>query len=171
MPEARGPRGLEIADAKTEAHRQVSPGCWSQDGRPTSQTFKPRTSDGGLLSLTRGGEPPADEPDRLKHTMRTAKGAWEFATEVTNLKSLGSMSVSVGDFNQVAMGIHARVFADPSTVAEDGFDDLAHLVADYRALSRGQIDKLASALRQTAGSFSFAAPPPADAGTPPPAPS
>jgi len=69
------------------------------------------------------------------------------------------MSPVLSDFDQVAMGIKAKVYADPFTESEDGYDDPAHVVADYRGLTRAQTDKLASAIRQRLGGLSFAAPP------------
>jgi hypothetical protein len=163
MDDVREPRGEEIVQLQVPAHRQVSPACWLQDGRPSSQVFKPRSSDHGLLSLTHGCEASGDDnaPNEppLDGKCRSARGAWEFATTTARLVSVGVLTLTVGDFHQAQPGASVRVYADPCTKVDDGFDDPAHLVADFRALSRGQTDKLASALRRIAGALSYAPPP------------
>lgn len=168
MDDVREPRGEQIGQDEVLVHRQVAPACWLQDGRPSSQVFKPRPSDRGLLSLTYGCPPSSEdgEPSEEAHPgceCRSAQRAWEFATSTAQLVSLGVLTVTVGDFHQAVSGSFVKVFADPCTKIPDGFDDPAHVVADYRALSRGQIDKVASALRKKAGELSYLPTPPSPA--------
>jgi hypothetical protein len=126
---AANPLGPPITDPTVEVHRQIHPVHWKQEGRPSSQNFKPMPKDDGLLSLADG-------------RLRTAEDAHRFAVEVQGLDSIGSWTLPVRAFND-----HAVTVNEDSSAA-----DPAHAVADYRGLTRGQERLLATALTQWQGS-------------------
>ena len=73
----------------TLLHRQVNP-SWIQQGRVTSQAFRPTPKDQKKLSAYDG--------DRI-----TAAKAWEHFTSVLALPSVGVMAVTVAECKSVAL--------------------------------------------------------------------
>lgn len=112
-------------NADTLLHRQVSP-AWVQQGRVTSQLFKPTPKDEKKLSLYDG--------DQI-----SAEGAWEHFTGQLGLKSVGVLSVTKAECETESL----RVVPDPTPYPE-------HIVLDFSELSGGQTEKAAKRLTVTA---------------------
>lgn len=97
----------QIRDRSELLLRQVHPN-WVQDGRPTSQAFRPTNTDHGLLSVSRASMVSPEEAFK-RHTQR-------------GLQSYGVWAVTVGECNQD----DCCAFPDPVP------DDDAHAVIDFR---------------------------------------
>lgn len=117
---ATEPRGPEIpatnGDHPVVVYRAVHPD-FVQEGRVTSQAYRLSGADGGLLSVRDGRVVSAEEACH-RHRAQGRRAA-------------GVAALQVQDYH----GHNVRVFEDPCTVAEDGFDDDSHALADLRALS------------------------------------
>jgi len=106
--------------------RQVHP-SWIQEGRPTSQTFKPTLKDEGKLS-TYDGDAIAAQP------------SWSHFTGTLRRESMGVLGVTVGEFQ-----------AETLPSAHDPQPDFPqHVSVDYTAFSSGQIEKKSKRLRVVA---------------------
>lgn len=103
--------GPLITDADEQLLRQVHP-SWLQEGRPTSQVFRPTAKDEGLLSVSRGS--------RI-----TASAAFELHTRGKGLQSIGVWAVSVGNCSELDLPVHEDPLTEP-------VPDPAHAVIDYR---------------------------------------
>lgn len=88
--------------------RHVNP-AWIQEGRPTSQTFKPSTKDEGKLSTYDG--------DRI-----TADASWKHYTGVLKLASVGVLAVTLGEVAAENL---------PATPEPEYFPE--HVAVDYSA--------------------------------------
>lgn len=105
--------------------RQVHP-SFVQNGRVSSQAFRPTPKDESRLSVYDG--------DRI------APGpAWDHYTLVQGLQSVGVLAVSVGECEALAL----KAESDPAPFPE-------HVVIDFSGLSKGQIEKAAKQLRSRA---------------------
>lgn len=112
---------LRLDDADELLHRQVNPG-FVQDGRVSSQAFKPNSQDNGELSVSRG-------------SMITANSAWVRFRARGN-KSCGVVSVTLGECHELELQAY-----------EDTLDDDdAHALIDLTALSKSQAEKKAAKL-------------------------
>lgn len=105
--------------------RQINPG-FVQDGRVTSQAFRPTPKDKHLLSVDNG--------DRL-----TAEAAWRRFSADTACASAGVLAVS-----------HSECADHELTVIEDGHPHPEHCSIDFSALAKGVIEKKAKQLRAVA---------------------
>ena len=110
-------KGPQLDDQTERLFRQVHP-SWIQEGRPTSQAFRPTPKDQGQLSLARGAK-------------TSAADAYALYTVRMGLKSAGVWALRVGDFT--AQNI--AVFADP---IDGPVPDPAHAVADFAELDDKQ---------------------------------
>ncbi|MBF0611884.1 MAG: hypothetical protein HQL55_12260 [Magnetococcales bacterium] len=105
--------------------RQVHP-SFVQDGRVTSQAFRPTLKDENLLSFYDG--------DMIK-----PEPAWEHYTRRPDCHSVGVMGVTVAECAD--LDLLAR--PDPDSFPE-------HTVIDFSAYSKSQIEKKAKQLRAKA---------------------
>jgi hypothetical protein len=106
----------------TLLHRQVNP-SWVQQGRVTSQLFKPTPKDGAKLSLYDG--------DQI-----SAVDAFTHYTDELRLKSLGVMSISVGE----CAACNLKALPDPVPFPE-------HVIVDFSGLPQNQVEKKAKLLK------------------------
>ena len=106
-------------------YRQVHP-SWVQQGRVTSQAFKPTPKDGKRLSMYDG--------DRI-----SAESAWKHFTVTLGFLSAGVLAVSHGECHSVELPVEP----DPEPFPE-------HLVIRFDGLSAAEITIAAKSLRQAA---------------------
>lgn len=111
----------------TLLHRQVHP-SWIQQGRVTSQVFRPTPKDEKRLSVYDG--------DRI-----TAEAAWNHYTSELGHASAGVLAVSVAECAQQQL----RVVPDSVPFPE-------HVVIDFTGFAKNQIEKKAKHLRAAAES-------------------
>jgi hypothetical protein len=109
----------------TMLHRQVNP-SWIQNGRVTSQAFKPTPKDAGLLSVYDG--------DQI-----TAEKAWTHFTTVLHFSSVGSYGLTVQECGQNELPVAPK----PEHFPE-------HAVIDFTAFNGNQIEKKAKKLKACA---------------------
>ena len=111
--------------SKTLLLRQVNP-SWIQQGRVTSQLFRPTPKDNNLLSVYNGD-------------LTTAEQAWQHFTDSLGYQSVGVMAVSVQEciFHELA----AR--PDPHPFP-------AHAVIDFDEHPDGEIRRKAKHLKKAA---------------------
>lgn len=107
--------------------RQVHP-QFIQEGRISSQVFKPTPKDENLLSVYDG--------DQI-----TAERAWLHFTSELKFSSVGVVAVTVGECH----GQDLTVRPDPEPFPE-------HVVIDFSGCSRGQLEKKSKRLRDIAES-------------------
>lgn len=107
---------------ETMLHRQVNP-SWVQNGRVTSQAFKPTPKDEGLLSVYDGD-------------LVTAEKAWLHFTTVLKFTSAGSLAVTVAECTTNELPVKP----DPKPFPE-------HVVIDFTSFSGNQIEKKAKKLK------------------------
>ena len=126
MVRGAGSEGLGHRAMKTDTllHRQIHPQFF-RHGRVMSPAFRPTAKDGGRLSV--------DDGDRI-----TAEAAWRRHTTVRQLRSVGVLSVSVGE----CCAEDLTVEADPQPDAPE------HVGIDYGAFTKSR--RLALARRLTA---------------------
>lgn len=105
--------------------RQIHPSFF-QEGRVTSQAFRPTPKDEAKLSTYNG-----DQID--------AKSAWKHYTHTLGHDSDGAMGVSVSECEALDL----KVTIDPETFAE-------HVLIDFSAHMRKQIEKRAKKLKSHA---------------------
>lgn len=111
----------------TLLHRQVNP-AWVQQGRITSQVFRPTPKDEKQLSVYDG--------DQI-----TAEKAWSHFTDTLGHASLGVMAVTVSECE----GQDLTVRPDPVPFRE-------HAVIDFSELGESQIKRKAKRLKAAAES-------------------
>lgn len=104
--------------------RQINP-LWLQNGRVTSQAFRPTPKDEKMLSVYDGD-------------MISAQNAWQHFTGA-GYASVGVMAVTVGECGE--LGLAARSTPEP-------FPE--HAVIDYSELGTSAIDKTAKLLKAKA---------------------
>ena len=104
-------------------YRQVHP-SWIDDGRPTSQAFKPTKKDKKKMSVDDSG-------------IVSAEKAFEIHTKVFSRKSVGVLAVTVEECTQNNMS----VTSDPLV------NRPSHAVVDFEGLSRREIEKTATTLK------------------------
>lgn len=121
--------GPQLIDPDEQLLRQVHP-SWIQQGRPSSQAFRPTPKDEGLLSVSRGAK-------------TSAADAFDLHTRVKGLQSVGVWSVLVGQCTDAKLD----VFEDPLT---EPFPDPAHAVVDYRGLGDKEVRARAQLLKASA---------------------
>lgn len=114
-------------NAGTLLHRQVHP-SWVQEGRVSSQVFKPTSKDEHCLSVYDG-----DQID--------AESAWRHYVNTLNLESIGVLAVTVWECEILEL----TVVPDPDAFPE-------HVCIDFRGLTNRQIEKKAKTLNLTARS-------------------
>jgi hypothetical protein len=112
----------------TDLLRQVHP-SWIQQGRVTSQVFRPTPKDEKRLSVYDG--------DRI-----TPENAWMHYTSGLGFLSAGVMAVTVGDCAKLSL----PATPDP----QPSFPE--HAVIDFTGLSSNQIETAAKRLKRTAES-------------------
>lgn len=105
--------------------RQISP-SFIQNGRVTSQAFRPTPKDECLLSVDNG--------DRI-----SAEAAWQRFIANPACKSVGVQAVS-----------HAECAAQALTVIEDGKPHPEHCSVDFTAFDKKTIEKKSKLLRAQA---------------------
>jgi hypothetical protein len=110
---------------ETMLHRQVNP-SWIQNGRVTSQAFKPTPKDEGLLSVYDGD-------------LITAEKAWTHFTTALNFASVGSYGLTVHECGQNDLPVEPK---------PDQFPE--HAVINFTAFSGNQIEKKAKKLKACA---------------------
>lgn len=110
----------------TLLYRQVHP-SWIQEGRPTSQTFKPTPKDNGKLSTYDGD---AIGPQSF----------WEHFTGTLRFSSMGVLGLTVGEFK-----------AEDLTASCDPLPDFPqHVGVDFQAFNGSQVEKKSKRLRNIA---------------------
>ncbi len=109
----------------TLLHRQVNP-SWVQDGRVTSQLFKPSPKDEGRLSVYDG--------DRM-----SAPAAWAHFTGILGFLSIGVMSVTVAE----CITHELPVEPDPEPFPE-------HTIIRFDGLSPNEVRRRAKYLTKAA---------------------
>jgi hypothetical protein len=107
---------------ETLLHRQIHP-TFVQNGRVTSQAFKPTPKDDGLLSVYDGD-------------LITAEAAWKHFTQMLKHVSTGVYALTMAECKST--GLPARPDTNP-------FPE--HAVVDFTAYGSNQIDKKAKLLR------------------------
>jgi hypothetical protein len=107
---------------ETLLHRQVSP-SWLQQGRITSQVFKPTPKDQGRLSVYDG--------DQI-----TARASWEHYTTALGFTSVGVMAVSVRECGTQEL----KVAPDPTPFP-------SHVLISFAGGSNSQIESKAKRLK------------------------
>lgn len=112
-------------NANTLLYRQVHP-SWIQNGRITSQAFRPTPKDEKRLSVYDG--------DQI-----TAEAAWQHYTNGLGHTSAGVLAVTVEECDNLEL----PVVPDPATFQE-------HTLIDFSAFSRSQIETKAKILRANA---------------------
>jgi hypothetical protein len=110
---------------ETLLHRQINP-SWIQEGRVTSQAFKPTSKDKKQLSVYDGDQISAEE-------------AWHHYTESLHFLSAGVMAVVVSECQDLEL----EVKPDPEPFPE-------HAIIDFSDLPNVQIEKKAKNLREYA---------------------
>lgn len=118
-----------LDDPEELLHRQVHP-SFLQNGRVSSQAFRPTPKDDGELSVSRA-------------SLTTAEAAYQLYTEEKKLQSVGVWSVTVGECE----GVGLKAFADP---LEGPPPDPAHAVIDFRHLGTNAVEKASSRLAAVA---------------------
>jgi hypothetical protein len=96
--------------------RQIHP-TFVQNGRPTSQAFRPTPKDENQLSVYNGA-------------MITAATAWHYHTETLNLESTGVMGLK-----------HAECAEQQLSVIEDGVPIPAHCYIDFSGVSKHDAER------------------------------
>lgn len=109
----------------TLLYRQIHP-SFIQNGRPTSQAFRPTPKDDSKLSVYDG--------DKIK-----PKAAWEHYTRILNLSSAGVMAVT-----------NADCAAQQLVVNADGTPYPEHCSVDFSGLAKNAVEKAAKILASTA---------------------
>jgi len=122
----------EITDEKERLLRQVNP-SFVRAGRPSSKVFEPKPKDDGLLSTGR-------------ECRRDAATAYEFFVRIPKCKSVGVLAVTVGECVSVELPAHDA----PLVAVEDGIDDDAHAVIDFRRTPPEEIEEKAVILHRAA---------------------
>ncbi len=112
-------------NARTHLLRQVHP-AWVQQGRITSQVFRPTPKDEGKLSVYDGD-------------MISAEKAWGHYTQRLELRSAGVVAVTEGECRDLGL----PVLSDPETFPE-------HVLVDFSALSDKDIKRKAQLLKSAA---------------------
>lgn len=110
---------------QTLLYRQVHP-SWVQQGRVTSQAFRPTPKDENKLSLYDG--------DKV-----TAEKSWHHFTTVLSLTSAGVLAISMSDCKSVNLS----PTPDPIPFPE-------HVILDFGALNNNGIAKVSKTLRNFA---------------------
>ncbi len=114
-------------NAGTLLHRQVHP-SWVQEGRVSSQAFKPTPKDENCLSVYDGDQIDADS-------------AWRHYVNVLGNKSTGVLDVTVEECEVLELSVEP----DPDAFPE-------HVCIDFFGLTKRQIEKKAKTLNTKARS-------------------
>jgi hypothetical protein len=96
--------------------RQIHPN-FVQDGRPTSQAFRPTPKDENQLSVDNG--------EKI-----TAAASWLYYTGTLKFESAGVMALT-----------HAECAAEKLNVIEDGVPIPAHCYVDFSGLKKSDVEK------------------------------
>lgn len=110
---------------ETLLYRQIHP-QFVQNGRPTSQAFRPTSKDENKLSVYDG--------DKIQPKM-----SWEHYTGTLGLSSFGVMAIS-----------HAECTIQTLPVLADGEDYPEHCSIDFSHLAKSAIERAAKVLAQCA---------------------
>jgi hypothetical protein len=105
--------------------RQINP-SWYQQGRVTSQAFKPTPKDESLLSVYDG-------------SLISPEKAWEHFTRTLGFQSVGVLAISLGECKHYELPVRS----DPHPFPE-------HAVIDFTGFLRNQIENKAKLLRAVA---------------------
>lgn len=108
-------------NSDTLLHRQVHP-SWVQQGRVTSQVFRPTPKDSGRVSVYNGA-------------LINAKAAWEHFTSILGFASIGCVAVTVAECEQFDLMAEA-----------DGTPFPEHASINFAGHSKSQILKRADRL-------------------------
>lgn len=111
------PRGPRIVEKAERMWRQVTP-AFVDNGRPSSQVFRPGKSDYNLLSVSHGSRISAGD-------------AYKLHTGPKGLKSVGVWYVTVQECETEQLSCYHD--PDPGPPPDD-----AHCVVDFQGLGRGQ---------------------------------
>jgi hypothetical protein len=103
-------------NSETLLLRQIHPN-FVQDGRPTSQAFRPTPKDENKLSV-------------YNETMIAAAASWHHYTEILNLESAGVMALS-----------HAEFVREQLNVVEDRDPFPEHCSVDFSGLKESEVKK------------------------------
>jgi hypothetical protein len=106
----------------TLLHRQINP-SWIQEGRVTSQAFKPTPKDGKQLSVYDG--------DQI-----SAENAWQHYTVDLGFPSAGVLAVAVAE----CLELELRAMPKPDPFPE-------HAIIDFSEYPNAQIEKKAKKLK------------------------
>jgi hypothetical protein len=110
---------------ETLLFRQIHP-SFVQNGRPTSQAFRPASKDEKKLSVYDG--------DKIQ-----PKASWEHYTQTLCLSSHGVMGLT-----------HEECTSQSLLVVEDGADYHEHCSVDFSSLANNAIERAAKVLAQCA---------------------
>lgn len=103
-------------DAETLLLRQIHPG-FIQNGRPTSQAFRPTPKDENQLSV-------------YNEEKIAAAASWHYYTETLHLESAGVLALN-----------HAECVGQQLKVIEDGVPIPAHCYIDFSGVSKSDAEK------------------------------
>lgn len=108
-------------DSETLLLRQINP-SFVQNGRPTSQAFRPTPKDENFLSV--------DDGSRVQ-----PEASWKRFTSNPDCRSAGVMAVTF-----------AECLGQGLPVIEDGDPYLEHCLIDFSSLPRGSVERKAKVL-------------------------
>jgi hypothetical protein len=127
------PDYVRLTDESELLFRQVHP-SWLNNGRPSSQTFRPSAKDEHLLSAARSA-------------MTTAEDAFRLHTEGRKQDSVGTWGVTVDECRRQAL----PCFQSPTTCPPEIVADPAHAHVDFTVLpSKGKREAAAILLTKFA---------------------
>lgn len=139
------PRGGQVEKTEELLFRQINP-VLMDDGRVTSQAFRPGDEDGGLLSVHRGSK-------------TTPEAAFRVHTEQKKCRSLGVLCVSVAEAGSVGLDAYDDQELEPVA-------DPAHALVDFRPYpARNAVRKLGKKLLDLAKTRGWLHPIPAPSAT------
>lgn len=110
---------------ETLLYRQIHP-SFVQNGRPTSQAFRPTPKDKDKLSAYNG--------DKIQ-----PKASWEHYTGELGLSSAGVMAITNGECTAQSLKVDA-----------DGLGYPAHCTIDFSGLTKGAVERAAKNLAHLA---------------------
>jgi hypothetical protein len=124
--------GNRLTDPREVLFRNIHP-SWIQDGKPTSQAFRPTLKDEGRLSLDRG-------------SMTTAQDSFRLHTCAKGLQAEAVYGVSVDEF----LNENIECFDDPIEGGAYTVENLCHCIADFRPHGGSKPETISKKLKKKA---------------------
>lgn len=128
------PKGPALTAVNELLLRQVRPDWFEDGGEPSSQAFRPRTSDHGYLSVDR---------DSAANPVESFTLATSAPPQGMGLSSAGVWGVSVGEVHGVPLNAHE----DPVPATGDRPANPAHCVVDFNGRTGGQTKNASRVLK------------------------